>query len=89
MVHGALCVLGYLYAPVEAPDLRRLTCARNACRAECTDAIAKDGEHDEASPELAALASADAKVDQLQQEVTDLSKKMDRVLAALESTSVL
>jgi uncharacterized protein YceH (UPF0502 family) len=50
----------------------------------CTDAIAKDGESGEASPELEALASADAKVDQLQQEVTDLSKKMDRVLAALE-----
>jgi len=53
--------------------------------AECTDAIAKDGEDDEGSPELEALASADAKVDQLQQDVNILSEKMDRVLAALES----
>ena len=43
----------------------------------------QDGEA--SSPELEVLASADAKVDQLQQEVNDLSKKMDRVLAALES----
>eukprot|EP01043_Picozoa_sp_COSAG02_P034756 COSAG02_NODE_2449_length_8835_cov_2.885315_3_plen_59_part_00 len=53
--------------------------------AECTDAIAKDGEDDEVSPELEAVANADARVDQLQQDVSVLSKKMDRVLAALES----
>ena len=52
---------------------------------ECVDAVAKDGKGDEESTELHALSDTNEKVGKLQEEVNALSKKMDRVLAALES----